>query len=36
MGLIAAQAMGSMLDGAVYTIPDIPLELVVRQSVASR
>jgi LacI family transcriptional regulator len=36
MGLIAAQAMGSMLDGLAYTIPAIPLELIVRQSVASR
>ncbi len=36
MGLIAARAMSGMLDGVPYAIPDIPLELVVRQSVASR
>ncbi len=35
MGLIAAQAMAGMLDGADYAIPDIRLELVVRQSVAT-
>jgi LacI family transcriptional regulator len=34
MGVVGAQAILTMLSGERFTIPDLPLELVIRQSVA--
>ena len=36
MGLVASQAMLAMLDGELMHLPEFPLELVARQSVAFR
>jgi len=36
MGLMASQAMLALLAGEQVHIPEIPLELIIRQSVAFR